>query len=170
MLKTHVLKAVPGTAMSHRLHESLGPDVAHPRLTPSLTKPVFQAPPGLSIDEPVAVAFRDGDRKPVHGGLYGITPDGVVKLVLVDEARGVDTDANPAWTAFGLNMSLGKLLVRTEAGTVDVPWSIVDFGMHEKDADLRNPTEGRLAVRDAYIEEILPTLGFDLPGASGPGM
>lgn len=112
------------------------------------------------IGEAVAVTLRDGGGEPVHGGLFHLSPDGVVeKLVLIDSERGIDTDADSAWTAFGLTMTVGKLLVKNDNGTHEMEWSIIDLMASAPCADIPAPTPARLAVRDAYANEILPALG-----------
>jgi len=158
-MDTIELIAIEGTAMAHDLHQRLPSDVCHTSLTPALTAPVFRAPPGHSLGEAVAITFRNEDGEAIHGGFYHLHPKGFVeKLVLIDTARDVNTDADPAWTAFGLSMMVGKLLVKEDAGTRELIWSVIDFGVNDLSADIRSPTPARHAVHAAYLEEILPTL------------
>jgi hypothetical protein len=147
------LIAISGTAMEHGLHGTVSQDIVHPALTPKATKPVFQAPAGLDVREAVAICYRNADRKPVHGALLALTSDGeVVEIVLLDPANGVDTSSDPAWITFGMNMSLGELLVKGDRGTVTVPWSIDDFGT--TDLALYHQTQVRLALREAYLTHV----------------
>jgi hypothetical protein len=146
------LQALPGTAFEHGLSRHFPADIVHPSLTPDLVKPVFQLPGDLELVEAVAVAYRDISGKSVDGGFFGYSPEGeVVRMALVDAQRGINTDADPAWVAFGLNMSVGKLLVRGDDGVRELPWSIVDFGLHRPTDTERNPTPARLAVRAAFL-------------------
>lgn len=148
-----VLNAIPGTAMAHGLH-ALGPEIAHPNLTPGLTKPVFT---GEGIDDvavAVAVVYRNEQSKPAHGGFFGYTGKEVVRLTLRD--KGIDTDENPAWTAFGLLLAPGPLLVKGDGQARKLEWSIVDFGANAPD-DSRASTDAQRAVLEAYRSHVLPT-------------
>lgn len=148
-----VLNAIPGTAMAHGLHE-LGPEIAHPNLTPGLTKPVFAGEGIDDVTTAVAVVYRNEQSKPAHGGFFGFTGKAVVRLTLRD--NGVDTDENPAWTAFGLLMAPGSLLVKGSGHTRKLEWSIVDFGANSPE-DPRARTDAQRAVLSAYRSRVLPT-------------
>ncbi|QMI49779.1 hypothetical protein [Burkholderia sp. MBR-1] len=154
---THVIReialpAISATAMEHGLLNQLPPDVCHPSLTSKLLKPVFRAPDGLFLAEAVAVVYRDASGSPVDGGFFGYTTDGeVIRIALVDTERGINTDDDPKWTAFGLTMSLGKLLVQQSDGIRELQWSIVDFGLHQPNNAEHCPTPARMAVRAAFV-------------------
>lgn len=145
------LQAMSGTTIEHDLCKHLPAEIRHPTLTPELTMPVFVLPKGLVLTEAVAITYRDADEKPIDGGLFGVASDGeVVQIALVDAQHGVDTDEDPAWVAFGLTMSIGKLMVCGDNGTEDLPWSIVDFGHNTFNDSVCLPTPGRVAVHAAY--------------------
>lgn len=146
-----VLHAIQGTAIAHGLPGQVPVDVCHPSLTPRHTKPVFRLPGGEDLAEAVAVVYRDADGKPIDGGFFGYLPSGeVVRIALVDAEHGVNTDYDPAWVAFGLTMSLGKLLVQGPSDVYELPWSIVDFGLHQPNRAEHCPTPARVAVRKAF--------------------
>ncbi len=149
-MRKEPLRAIPGTAMKHDLTKHY-PGVRTAALTPELTMPVFELPKGLALVEAVAVTFRDASENPNHGGLFAMTPAGeVVEISLVDQEHGVDTDDDPAHIAIGMVMSIGKLMVRGDNGTTELPWSIVDFGINTMDDPILRPTPSRLAVHAAY--------------------
>lgn len=149
-MRKEPLRAIPGTAVEHELTK-LHPRVRTAALTPELTMPVFALPKGLALTEAVAVTFRDAAGKPVDGGLFGVTPNGeVVEISLVDQQHDVNTDDDPAHVAIGLVMTDGRLMVRGDSGTSELPWSIVDFGVSTMDVPILRKTPGRLAVHAAY--------------------
>jgi len=80
----------------------------------------------------------------------------IVKLVFVDEANGINTDADPAWTAFGLCASLGHLRILDEGVTKRLPWSIIDLYENRPDEELHAPDTVRLRIRDAYRARVAP--------------
>jgi len=144
-MNTVYLEALPYTSVSfdRPVAYALAPAA-------SATLPVFEAPAGTQITEAVAVALRSEAGLPIDGGLFGVSPDGeVIKLVLRDRERGIDTDSDPAWTAFGMVMSIGKLLVRAAGERVmEVEWSIADI--RADGADVMAPTPARQAVVSAF--------------------
>lgn len=132
--------------MAHGLHE-LGPEIAHPNLTPELTTPVFAREGIDDVTTAVAVVYRNEQGKPAHGGFFGFTGNEVVRLTLRD--KGIGTDENPAWTAFGLLMASGPLLVKGSGHARKLEWSIVDFGAISPE-DPRAKTDAQRAVLNAY--------------------
>lgn len=149
-MRKEPLHAIPGTTMEHDLTKHY-PHIRTAALTPELTMPVFDLPNGLALTEAVAVTFRDASGVPTDGGLFGVTPEGeVVEISLVDLEHDVNTDDDPAHIAVGLVMSIGKLMVRGDNGTNELPWSIVDFGANTIDGPISGATPNRLAVHAAY--------------------
>lgn len=144
-----VLTALADTARPHGL--LLCRQEAGKRLRPGLAKPIFLAPSSIRLTEAVAVVYRDNTKqqKPIDGALIGITANGPVRLKLVDAERGIDTDDDPAWIAFGLNMSIGKLVVRQGETDRVLPWSIIDLSSTRRQVDA--PTPARIAARDAFF-------------------
>lgn len=156
------LEAIPDTAIEHGLHNYFEGAIAEPSLTPSLTMPVFSAPAHVGFDEVVAIVFRDARQEPVHGGLYTADEQGVIRLVLSDRQRSVRTDDDPAWTAFGLAMAAGVLLIKGNGMTREVPWSIIDCGIADIGVDghsflsSRSPTSIRVRVFREYMAITAP--------------
>jgi hypothetical protein len=159
--REHALHAIPGTSMAHGLHAQFGADVCHSQLTPACTLPVFYVPDDVELTEAVAVVFRDYSGKPVHGGLYALDRGDVVKLRLVDQDKGVDTGCEPAWTAFGMVISVGALLVKGCGLTQELPWSIIDFGLGDMSMEHALGPEmspARQRVYEAYAEAVVPQI------------
>lgn len=153
-MRKEILHAIPGTTMEHDLTKHY-PHVRAAALTPELTMPVFELPKGLALTEAVAVTYRDASEKPIDGGLFGVTPEGeIIDIALVDREHDVNTDDDPAHIAFGLVMTIGKLMVRGETGTCELPWSIVDFGCNNLDSLILRPTPSRLAVHAAFCAKL----------------
>ena len=150
-LRTVILNAVAAT--------SLDVPNQHLGLFAQATLPVFSTPEPLGIEEGVAIVYRNTDGLPIHGGFFSVTAENeVVKLVLVDSENKVNTDDNPAWTAFGMMLSIGKLLVRDGGFSRELPWSIVDLYAAKPNEELHAPSEVRLRVRDAYLGQIVPMI------------
>lgn len=167
-MRKEPLHAIRGTTMRHDLTKHY-PHVRSAALTPALTMPVFDLPKKLALTEAVAVNFRDASGKTIGGGLFGVTPEGeVVEISLVDSEHDVNTDDDPAHIALGLVMTVGKLMVRGDSGTNELPWSIVDFGVSTMEDPVLRPTAGRLAVHAAYRARLVEqVVQYDAPS---PGM
>lgn len=146
-----VLTAIAGTARPRGIRLQ----AAGRHLLPALRKPVFLAPESVRFSEAVAVVYRDSTGKPVDGALIGISDAGPVRLSLVDAERGINTDDEPSWIAFGLNMSIGKLIVRQGDQDRVLPWSIIDLSRNKTEVDM--PTPGRVAARDAFLTLLADT-------------
>lgn len=118
-MRTIVLHAIPGTSMEHEIQH---------HFLPSMTLPVFSLPAGEDVQEVVAVVWRDGNGKPVNGGLFGVSDNEAAKIILIDADMGVNTNDAPEVVAFRLFFSVGKLMFQKHGGRVkDIPWSILDF-------------------------------------------
>ncbi|MFC4236122.1 hypothetical protein ACFOY8_12915 [Thalassospira xianhensis] len=156
-MKTLELIAFADTAMERDLTEEEAKGVGRSFLTPRLTLPVFKAPKGEAFSKAVAIVYRDDQKNVVHGGLIGMGDEGVFyKLVLIDDTRGINTEADPAWTAFGMNMSLGKLLVQFETGTKEIPWSIAEMSSAPKIRTYESHEPQVIDACERYRECVLP--------------
>ncbi|WP_224044791.1 hypothetical protein [Paraburkholderia unamae] len=77
---------------------------------------------------------------------------------MTDRKRGIDTNRNPAWAAFGIELAFGAgqgLHVRDASGIRRVPWTIDDTAIHRL-GRFNTPSALRAAVRRAYVRYVLP--------------
>jgi hypothetical protein len=129
------------------------------RLLAPKTAPVFETEPAAEkrvFSEVVAVAYRNEEGKPVHGGLFGFGADGVTSLALKDLAGKVDTSSDPAHVFMGILLMRGPLVFRQNSADEKMELSIIDLHVNKLDEPLHGPSAGREAVRKAYLDEVLP--------------
>lgn len=147
---------VPGTSFEPKE----APGVAQfTRFLAAKTAPVFQAEAveaPRTFSEVVAVTYRDSTGKPRHGGLFGFGPDGVTSIALKDLNGEVDTQEDPAHIAFGLVMMRGPLVFRQNGTDQKMELSIIDLHEGRLDDALPSCSMARTAVREAYLNSVLP--------------
>ncbi|WP_044275854.1 hypothetical protein [Burkholderia gladioli] len=120
--------------------------------------PTFVDPIGLDLSAAYAVVLRDAAGLPIHGGFFGIGRNGIVQLRLTDRKRGIDTDRNPAWAAFGIELAFGArhgLRVQDASGIRLIPWIIDDTAINRLER-FNTPSALRADVRRAYVRHVLP--------------
>lgn len=159
MLKHINMIEIPGTSV-----EAKDPPAAKQftALLAAKTAPVFRPEfdqDRVRIEMVVAVTYRDSTGKPVHGGLFGVTSDGVVSLALKDQEGVVRIGAKPDDAAFQLLFIRGPLVFNH--GPVD--YGIVDISAKDIDRACIGPH--REAVKQAYLAEVLPHAAVEQPVA-----
>jgi hypothetical protein len=154
---------VPGTSV---VAKDSGVEAQFTRMLAPKTAPVFEAEPSAGqpvFSEVVAVTYRNEKGMPVHGGLFGVSTDGVMSLALKDLEGNVDTSKDPAHVAFGLIMMRGPLVFRQNGADQTMALHIIDLTEGRLDEALHASTPVREDVKSAYLNEVLPVANVTQP-------